>query len=85
LLRFGPHAPWLAHYGLLPHIRDVPKWFASDVALVALGLPAILELVAERFPEARVILDQVHVYLNECIAATTCLSVLDATERPVVG
>ena len=55
LLRFGPQVPWLAHAGLLPHVRDVPTWFTSDAALVVLGLLAVLELVAERFPEAKVV------------------------------
>lgn len=56
LLRSGPHAPWLDHAGLLPQVRDVPTWFTSDAALVVLGLLAILELVAERSPEARTVL-----------------------------
>jgi hypothetical protein len=30
LLRFGPQVPWLAHAGLLPHVRGVPTWFTSD-------------------------------------------------------
>ena len=64
LLRFGPQVPWLAHAGLLPHVRDVPTWFTSDAALVVLGLLAALELVAERFPEAKVVLDEVHDYLK---------------------
>src|SRR5206468_7133494 len=81
LLRFGPQAPWLAQHGLLPHIRDVPTWFTSDVALVVLGLLAILELVAERFPEAKVLPDEVHDYLRTGMAVLTYLGVLNATER----
>ena len=79
LLRFGPDAPWLAHAGLLPHVRGVPTWFTSDAALVILGVLAALELVAERSPEARAVLDEVHDYLKAGMAVLTYLGVLDAT------
>jgi hypothetical protein len=85
LLRFGPHAPWLAHAGLLPQVRDVPTWFTSDIALVVLGALAVLEVVAERFPEAKDVLDQVHDYLKSGMAVVTYLGVLNATERAAVG
>src|SRR5207248_528566 len=64
LLRFGPHAPWLTHAGLIPHIRAVPTWFTSDTSLVILGVLAALEIIAERFPEAAAILAEVHDYLK---------------------
>jgi hypothetical protein len=71
LLRLGPQMPWLAHAGLLPHVRGVPTWFTSDAALVVLGLLAILELVAERFPESKAFLDAVHEYLKTGMAVLT--------------
>lgn len=85
LLRFGPHAPWLAHAGLIPQVRDVPTWFTSDAALVVLGLLAALELVAERVPEAQMVLDQVHDSLKVGMAVLTYLGVLSATDRTVVA
>jgi len=85
LIRFGPQVQWLAKSGLLPQIRDAPTWFTSDVALVALGLLAALELAAERSSEARVYLDAVHGYLKAGMATLTYLGVLSATERAVVG
>jgi Zn finger protein HypA/HybF involved in hydrogenase expression len=85
LLRFGPHAPWLAHAGLLPQVRDVPTWFTSDAVLLILGVLAVLELVAERFPEAQTVLDQVHDYLKIGMAVVTYLGVLNATDRAAVG
>jgi hypothetical protein len=84
LLRFGPHAPWLAHTGLIPHIRDVPTWFTSDASPVILGILAALKIVAERFPEAAAVLDEVHGYLKTGIAVLTYLAVLDATDRAAV-
>ena len=85
LLRFGPHFPRLAHAGLLPHVQGIPTWFTSDAALVVLGLLSAVELAAERSPEARVFLDEVHGYLKAGMAALTYLGVLNATERAAVG
>lgn len=81
LLRFAPHIPWLAHAGLIPHIRDAPTWFTSDAALVILGFLAALEIVAQRFPEAAAILDEIHGYLKTGMAVLTYMGVLNATDR----
>ncbi len=85
LLRFGPHLPWLGQAGLLPRVRDVPSWFTSDAALIVLGLLAVLEVVAERFPEAKEALDTVHAYLKTAMGVLTYLGVLNATERAAAG
>ena len=85
LLRFGPQFPWLAHAGLLPHVQGIPTWFTSDATLVVLGFLAALELGAERSPEARMFLDEIHGYLKAGMAALTYLGVLNATERAAVG
>ena len=85
LLRFGPHFPWLAHAGLLPHVQGIPTWFTSDASLVVLGLLAAVELAAERSPEAREFFNEVHGYLKAGMAALTYLGVLNATERAAVG
>src|SRR4051812_32027173 len=85
LLRFGPQVPWLAHSGLLRNVRDVPTWFTSDTALIILGLLSALELVAERIPEAKAFLDEVHDYLKTGMAALTFLGVLGASDRALVG
>ncbi len=84
LLRFGPHAPVLAGFGLLPRVRDVPTWFTSDAAVAVLGVLALLELVAERVPDAKVFLDEVHDYLKTAIGVLTYLGVLNATDRAAV-
>jgi hypothetical protein len=84
VLRFGPHVSWLARTGLLQHIRDVPTWFTSDPALIILGLLSVLELVAERIPEAKVLLDEVHDYLKAAMSALTFLGVLGASDQALV-
>src|SRR5580704_9724965 len=85
LLRFGPHLPWLSQAGLLPQVRDVPTWFTSDASLVSLGILAVFELVAERFTEAKAVLDVVHDYLKTGMAVVNYLGVLNATERAAIG
>jgi hypothetical protein len=85
MLRFGPRFPLLAHSGLIPRIQGLPTWFTSDAALIVLGLLSALELVAERSPEARLFLDEVHGYLKAGMAALTYLGVLNASERAAVG
>jgi hypothetical protein len=70
---------------LLSQVRDVPTWFTSDAALVVLGVLAVLELVAERVPEVKVVLDEVQGYLKSGMAALTYLGVLSATDRAAVG
>ena len=85
MLRYGPQLPWLAHSRLLTQVRDIPAWFTSDASLVVLGLLSAVELAAERSPEARIFLDEVHGYLKAGMAALTYLGVLDATERAAVG
>jgi len=85
LLRFGPQAPWLAHAWLIQHVRGVPTWFTSDPALVVLGCLAVLELVAERVPEVKAVLQEVHGYLKAGMAVLTYFGVLDATGRAAVA
>jgi uncharacterized membrane protein len=85
MLRFGPEIPWLAHAGLLPYVRGVPTWFTSDTSLIILGVLSVLELVAERIPEAKALLDEVHDYLKAAMAALTFLGVLGASDRALVG
>ena len=46
---------------------------------------SVLELVAERIPEAKALLDEVHDYLKAGMAALTFLGVLGASDRALVG
>jgi hypothetical protein len=84
LLRFGPHVPWLARTGLLARVQDVPTWFTSDASLIILGLLTAFELIADRVPEAKALLDEVHDYLKAGMAVLTFLGVLGATDRALL-
>ena len=84
LLRFGPQVPWLADQGLIPHVRDVPTWFTSNVSLAVLGLMAALELLAERFSEAKVVFEGVHDYVKTAMAVLTYIATVNATDHATV-
>src|SRR4051794_13738366 len=84
LLRFGPHLAWLSRAGLLRNVVGVPTWFTSDACLIVLGLLSALELAAERIPEAKAFLDEVHGALKVVMASLTFLGVLGASDRAVV-
>ncbi|CAN5873153.1 hypothetical protein BH23PLA1_BH23PLA1_27690 [soil metagenome] len=84
VLRFGPEIPWIAGTGLLGHVRGVPTWFTHDVTLLVLGVLAALELVAERVPEVRTSLKEVHEVLKVGMAALTFFGVLGATDAAFV-
>ena len=85
LIRLGPHVPGLAQWGLLPRLGGMPTWFTSDATLIVLGLLAALELLAERSPEAKSVLDEIHHYLKAGMAALTYLGVLSAADRAAVA
>ncbi len=80
LIRFGGHLPIVGHWGLLPHIQSAPPWFTSDPALIALTILSILEILAQKNPEARQFLHEFDVYLKPGIAVLSTLGVLSATD-----
>lgn len=84
LLRFGPHVPLIAHVGLLGHLQHEPPWFTSNITLIILGALSVLEIVAQKNPEARQILHEIDVYLKSGVAALTSLGVISATDASFV-
>lgn len=80
LLRFGVHLPIVGHWGLLAHLHLAPAWFTSDSALIALTVLSILEILAQKNPEARQFLHEFDVYLKPALAVLSTLGVLSATD-----
>lgn len=81
LLRFGPDMPIIHHLGLLalvPH--NQPTWFTSNICLIVLGALSVLELLAQKNPEARRLLGEFDVYLKPIMAALTSLGYLRSTD-----
>lgn len=84
LLRFGPHVPLIAHAGLLGHVHNQPAWFTSDISLIILGALSVLEILAQKNPEARQILHEFDAYLKSALAALTALGVISATDSSFI-
>jgi len=80
LIRFGGHLPLVGHLGLLAHIHAAPPWFTSDQALIALTILSILEVLAQKNPEARQFLHEFDIYLKPAVALLSLLGVLKATD-----
>ncbi len=81
LLRFGPQIPVLHHLGLLAHLQqNHPAWFTSDYCIVALGILSILEMLAQKNPEARNLLHEFDIYLKPALAILTSFGVIQASD-----
>jgi len=85
LLRFGGHIPGLDQFGVLHHIHDQPAWFTSNLSLVVLGILSVIEILAQKNPEARTILREFDAYLKAALAALTSLGVISATDSQFVS
>ena len=85
LMRFGPHVPWMAGFGLLPAAGHAPTWFTSDWCIITLGVLASLELFGQKTPEVRSFFHEVDVYLKPALAVLTTMGVMSATDARFVG
>lgn len=84
LLRFGPQVPVLAHAGLLAHVHGHPTWFTSNVCLIVLGILSVLEILAQKNPEARHLLQEFDSYLKSGLAFLTSIGVMSTTDAAFV-
>jgi Zn finger protein HypA/HybF involved in hydrogenase expression len=81
LLRFGPQIPLIHHLGLLGHLQhNHPVWFTSDYCIIALGILSILEMLAQKNPEARNLLHEFDIYLKPALAILTSFGVIQASD-----
>ena len=83
LIRLGPSVPWLRRAGLLDYLpnQGVPSWFASDAALAALGVLAVLEFGAQRSATLREWFDSLQGFLKSAMATLTYLGIVNATDQ----
>jgi Zn finger protein HypA/HybF involved in hydrogenase expression len=85
LLRFGSHIPGLEHLGVLSHIHGQPVWFTSNLSLIVLGILSVVEILAQKNPEARTLLREFDAYLKAALAALTSLGVTSATDSQFIS
>jgi len=81
LLRFGPDVPMLHHLGLLSNLpHNQPTWFTHNITLGVLAALSVIEILAQKNPEARHLLHEFDAYLKAALAALTSLGVINATD-----
>jgi len=84
LLRFGSHIPLIDHTMLIAHASHAPTWFTSDTSLVVLTIGSIVEILAQKNPEARRVLQEFDVYLKSGLSLLTSLGVISSTDASFV-
>ena len=86
LLRFGPSIPIIDHMGLLALARQgQPTWFTSDLSLIVLTVLSVLEIFAQKNPEAREVLREMDIYIKPLMAALTCFGYIRSTDAAFVN
>jgi hypothetical protein len=86
LLRFGPSIPVIQHLGLIAHLQQGhPTWFTSDPCLIALAVLTVLEILAQKNPETRHLLQEFDIYLKPAMAILTSLGYLRSTDAAFVA
>lgn len=75
MLKWGPQVGWINSLGLLQHITNVPTWFTHDLTVTILGLLAVLEIVATKSSDARMLLNEVDGYIKSASAFVTTFTV----------
>ena len=84
LLRFQPDLPLLPDLLLPDPTGSEPTWITSDLALWVLGALALVEVLAEKNPDARALLAEVSRFAKPAMAALTLFGVLDFTDQEYV-
>lgn len=84
LMRWGGDLPFLANAELLKGVTGAPHWFTSDAALLVLGLLAGIEVLANKSPEARELLQHIDRYLKPTVAAMTMIGMIGAADAQFI-
>src|SRR5271167_766494 len=69
LLRFGVHIPIIGTWGLLGSAAHYPTWFTSDQCIAILAVLTVVEILAQKNPEARRVLNEIDIYIKPVAAA----------------
>jgi len=85
LLRFGPDIPVVQHLGLLAYMQHgQPTWFTSNISLIVLTILSIVEILAQKNPEARQVLQEVDIYLKPAVAVLASLGFMSSQDAGFV-
>lgn len=84
LMRWGGDLPFLGSAELLEGVTGAPHWFTSDMALLVLGVLAGIEVLANKSPEARELLQEIDRYLKPGVAGLTTIGMIGATDAEFI-
>ncbi len=84
-MKYGHMVPWLGSIEFVQKMADAPTWFTHPAVVWGLGALAVAEMLAERSPEIRELLDEGLVYAKTGLSAATSYGLLSAADAQVVG
>ncbi|MBD5781838.1 hypothetical protein IEN85_20220 [Pelagicoccus sp. NFK12] len=84
-MKYGHLVPWLGSIEFVQKMADAPTWFTHPAVVWGLGALAVAEMLAERSPEIRELLDEGLVYAKTGLSAATSYGLLSAADAEVVG
>lgn len=88
-MKYGASIPFLGSIDLVQKMTekmaDAPTWFTSPLVVWGLGALAVAEMLAERSPEIREVMDEGMVYVKSGLSAATSYGLLSASDAAVVG
>ncbi len=79
-LRYGSEFPFLRNIDLLKSIGDEPTWFTHGGTICFLGVMSLLEIAADKIPEAREALSEIDGYSKTILSVLLYLGVLSSLD-----
>ncbi len=83
-LKYGDSIPLLGSLDFIKTSAENPSWFTHPVALWGLGLLALAELLADKSPELRQLMDEGSVYAKTALSAATTFGLLSVADKEAV-
>ena len=83
-LRFGDKIPFMKEVSLFQNLSGEPCWFTHGGVITVLGVLAIIEIAATKFPEVEEGLGEVIKYGKAVVAVLTGLGFMSATDAQFV-
>ncbi|MBC2606809.1 hypothetical protein [Pelagicoccus albus] len=84
-MKYGSSFPWLGNIEFIKEMANAPSWFTHPAVVLGLGALALAEMLAERSPELRELMDEGLVYLKSGLSMATSYGLLSASDAAVAG
>jgi len=88
-MKYGHEWAFLEKVDFLANLAEKahnnPTWFTNGWVVTALGILSLMELVADKSPEVREVIEEFSVYAKTGVAGLTSLGVLNTADAKIVG